>query len=302
VGDWSGWAIHVEPISGGVSGNYFRNLYLNNNTDSTCIGMIHYGCNDVEDVAVFDQVNVEWGYVSSGNVIELVNESAGVVFTGLHIEGVHMNQAESNFIYIEGTQSFASFNGVVLNNCDATADVSTRLAIYHLDSFAGQLHINGTNIRSDCDFSSVTGSLIGVYGNSSISNSLANGADIDVSRFKDVSGDSFTKYDFGTAADKVVMSKFNQTFQMDSTRIGGSTASWITSIAHGNGMFTTTATADTIVITGALATDSYLVQQYGSAAVDAQDILKTVSKADTLIVNRLASGTTGLTYRWWRFR
>ena len=64
--------------------------------------------------------------------------------------------------------------------------------------------------------------------------------------------------------------------------------------------FTTTATADTVLISGALATDLYLVTGRGGS-VDQQDVLQVEAKADTLIVHRLASGASALAYNWFRF-
>lgn len=64
--------------------------------------------------------------------------------------------------------------------------------------------------------------------------------------------------------------------------------------------FTTTATADTVEISGALATDLYLVTGRGGS-VDQQDVLQVEAKADTLIVHRLAAGKSALSYNWFRF-
>ena len=63
--------------------------------------------------------------------------------------------------------------------------------------------------------------------------------------------------------------------------------------------FTTTATADTVVISGALATDIYIVNGRGGS-VDQQDLLQVEAKADTLIVHRLAAGASALSYNWYR--
>ena len=65
--------------------------------------------------------------------------------------------------------------------------------------------------------------------------------------------------------------------------------------------FVTTATADTVVISGALATDLYFVVGRGGS-VDQQDVLQVEAKADTLIVHRLASGASALVYNWLRIR
>ena len=69
----------------------------------------------------------------------------------------------------------------------------------------------------------------------------------------------------------------------------------------GSDAFTTTATADTVVISGALATDKYFVTGKGGS-VDQQDVLQVEAKADTLIVHRLASGASALEYNWLRIR
>lgn len=71
---------------------------------------------------------------------------------------------------------------------------------------------------------------------------------------------------------------------------------------RGSNTFTTTAIADTVVISGALATDYYIVMQTGTGSVDAQDVLMVEAKEDTLIVHRLASGASGLAYDWFRFK
>jgi len=69
----------------------------------------------------------------------------------------------------------------------------------------------------------------------------------------------------------------------------------------GQDTFTTTAAADTVVISGALATDYYIVSGVGGS-VDQQDVLQVEAKADTLIVHRLASGASGLVYNWIRVK
>lgn len=68
----------------------------------------------------------------------------------------------------------------------------------------------------------------------------------------------------------------------------------------GVGAFDTTATTDTVLVTGALATDLYLVTGVGGS-VDQQDILQVEALADKFVVHRLASGASGLAYNWFRF-
>lgn len=72
-------------------------------------------------------------------------------------------------------------------------------------------------------------------------------------------------------------------------------------ITIGSDAFTTTAAADTVLLSGALATDIYFITGKGGS-VDQQDVLQVEAKADTFIVHRLASGASGLTYNWLRFR
>ena len=73
----------------------------------------------------------------------------------------------------------------------------------------------------------------------------------------------------------------------------------LASTVAGVDTFTTTATADTVLISGAAATDHYFLTAHGGS-VDQQDVLQAEAKADTLIVHRLASGASGLVYSWLR--
>lgn len=71
----------------------------------------------------------------------------------------------------------------------------------------------------------------------------------------------------------------------------------------GTNVFTTTAAADTVVISGTLSTDIFVVSGvYTSGTVDQQDVLQAYAKTDTLIVIRLASGESALKYNWIRLR
>jgi len=70
---------------------------------------------------------------------------------------------------------------------------------------------------------------------------------------------------------------------------------------RGTSSFTTTSTADTVLVSGASATDFYSLTPTGTA-VDTLDVLMSVPKSDTLIVIRPAGGTSGLTYDWIKFK
>ena len=83
--------------------------------------------------------------------------------------------------------------------------------------------------------------------------------------------------------------------------IGSTNEAKISTIEYGIGTFTGTEQLDTVVIGGGLATDHYLLSPEGTAA-DPQDVLFYEAIADSLIVHRPASGTSGLTYTWWRFK
>ena len=73
-------------------------------------------------------------------------------------------------------------------------------------------------------------------------------------------------------------------------------------VSIGIGTFTTTAAADTTVISGATTSDVYLISPNYVAGVDQQDVLQWTAKTDTLIVNRLAGGESALKYSWLRIK
>jgi hypothetical protein len=72
-----------------------------------------------------------------------------------------------------------------------------------------------------------------------------------------------------------------------------------TGMMRGSDAFTTTATADTVTITGATSSDYYWVTPKGSS-ITSNDVLSVTAGTNTLIVNRPASGTSGLGYNWLR--
>lgn len=67
---------------------------------------------------------------------------------------------------------------------------------------------------------------------------------------------------------------------------------------RGSNTFTTTAAADTVVISGLLATDMVFVTGEYVGGVDQQDVLQAEIKADTLIVHRLANGESAGAYNY----
>ena len=69
----------------------------------------------------------------------------------------------------------------------------------------------------------------------------------------------------------------------------------------GQDAFTTTATADTVSVTGGLATDIYMVTGIGGS-VDQQDVLQVEAISGGFIVHRLASGASALEYNWLRIK
>ena len=75
-----------------------------------------------------------------------------------------------------------------------------------------------------------------------------------------------------------------------------------TAVVAGRDAFGTTLEKDTVVISGAEATDIYLITTI-SETIDAQDnVIQAVAKEDTLIVTRPASGASGLEYFWLRIK
>lgn len=73
-------------------------------------------------------------------------------------------------------------------------------------------------------------------------------------------------------------------------------------VSVGIGSFTTTATADTTVISGATSSDVYFISGQYTAGVDQQDVLQWTAKTDTLIVTRMSSGESDLGYSWLRIK
>ena len=69
----------------------------------------------------------------------------------------------------------------------------------------------------------------------------------------------------------------------------------IGSLGCSDDVFNSTDQVDTVLISGALATDKYVVTGIGGS-VDQQDVLQAEAKADTLIVHRVASGASALKY------
>ena len=72
--------------------------------------------------------------------------------------------------------------------------------------------------------------------------------------------------------------------------------------ASGSDAFTTTATTDTVTITGAATTDMYFITLTGSAAPGATDACRAQATATGFVLHRGAAGTSGLTYNWFRVK
>lgn len=73
-------------------------------------------------------------------------------------------------------------------------------------------------------------------------------------------------------------------------------------VSIGTNVFTTTAVADTVIISGATTSDVYFISPKYTAGVDQQDILQWRAKTDTLIVTRMADGESALEYGWLRIK
>lgn len=87
---------------------------------------------------------------------------------------------------------------------------------------------------------------------------------------------------------------------MTSTQLTLSGDLILPSTVIGENVFTTTGETDTVVIAGALATDSYIVSGQFTVAIDQQDILQWEAIAGGLVVHRMASGESALKYSWLR--
>ena len=72
-------------------------------------------------------------------------------------------------------------------------------------------------------------------------------------------------------------------------------------VVMGVDAFSATETTDTVTISGAAATDFYVISGSGGS-VDQQDVLQWEALAGKLVVHRLASGASGLSYSWLRIK
>lgn len=68
----------------------------------------------------------------------------------------------------------------------------------------------------------------------------------------------------------------------------------------GENVFSTTAETDTVTISGALSTDTYIISGQFTSAIDQQDILQWEAIPGKLVVHRMASGESALKYSWLR--
>jgi hypothetical protein len=72
------------------------------------------------------------------------------------------------------------------------------------------------------------------------------------------------------------------------------------SVSAGSNAFTTTATTDTVIVSGSANTDLYWIQLTGTGTPAATDAHKVEALSGSFVVHRGAAGTSGLTYNWKR--
>lgn len=72
------------------------------------------------------------------------------------------------------------------------------------------------------------------------------------------------------------------------------------SVSAGSNSFSGTATTDTVTVSGALITDLYKIELTGAGAPSANDFYRVEKTATGFVIHRSASGTSGLTYDWFR--
>lgn len=76
----------------------------------------------------------------------------------------------------------------------------------------------------------------------------------------------------------------------------------LSATVYGENVFTTTAETDTVTISGAAATDTYIITGEFTSAIDQQDILQWEAISGALVVHRMASGESALKYSWLRLK
>jgi len=88
--------------------------------------------------------------------------------------------------------------------------------------------------------------------------------------------------------------------ESDTVSVRAITITDISGMSRGSDAYTTTATADTVAVSGAASTDNYYITLTGTAAPSANDAFRVEATATGFIIRRSASGTSGLTYNWLR--
>jgi len=151
---WTGWGVFMKAEAGGVSGNEFKNLYLNNIDGDTCLGFVYYHNNNITDVASFSDMNIEWGVTRNS---PFYITTAGINIFGCHVEGLDFYQAESYLFEVIGTGSQFSLIGLTVDNTEASASVTTRFDIIKANGASQRINIRNAHIRSTCDFSAIVG-------------------------------------------------------------------------------------------------------------------------------------------------
>lgn len=111
-------AIRFEA-GAGSTGSVWNNIYISNNPNGTRLAMSGAIIEmKVFDEQVFNQLNIEWALLTSGNAIYA--ESGGnLVINGLHFEQLQLSQAGGAFIQVSDRPQL-TINGFSFVYCDMT--------------------------------------------------------------------------------------------------------------------------------------------------------------------------------------
>ena len=280
---FSDWGIRVDTDNVTITGNTITGCYEGINCTGTTAANA-YGDSGISNIIISD------------NIITMADSSVGA-HAGINFEWVRDSKISDNIIAFDNYQNKGS------------ADVdSFVVGIRSTGTTTNNFNLNITgNIIYSRNQTSTPDKLRGMWIQWSDSVFIANNTFRNCDTGIYLYNNQFATITEGTnlfincVADRFATpGALEDITQGTALEIGAGTRMEL--LGFGSDAFTTTAAADTVLISGALATDKYWITAYGSAAVDQQDVLQAEAKADTLIVKRLANGASGLTYSYLRLK
>jgi hypothetical protein len=146
VTQFSGWAIRLQPFSGGNTGNVWSNIYISNATDGTpsnntpCFGALWI---QTSNDGVIEQMNIEWCRNSSSLIV--LNQAGNIKINSLHFEGNYPATPLQPLIDIPGGDGSAPvFSAVTVSGNDWTGlGGANQGALFRIDNGGTRLLVSG---------------------------------------------------------------------------------------------------------------------------------------------------------------